>query len=153
MRTRLSYMAALLLAAMLVSCKAPYRTPYEEVLDSRSDVCILVGSRDMIDFTYGPVQTSFNPVKHSYRAGVCLLKQDSGSDSWVEVMEEYFSLMLDAEPKAADEQVGGTLYLRTVSLSRSYEAKFKVRKVEKGLAWLWDDTLKLGVVVRCGAPE
>lgn len=153
MKTRLPYIVAALLTAMLVSCKAPYRTPYEEVLDTRSDVCILVGPRDMIDFTYGPVQTAYNPVKHSYRAGVCLLKQDGSSDSWVEVMEEYFSLILDADPLTVQEQVSGTLYLRTVSLSRSYDATFKVRKVEKGLAWLWDETLKLGVVVRCGAPE
>lgn len=144
--------AALAVFCICVCCNGPKTPSYRSILENKTDVCMFVGPRDMIDFSKGAVQTQYNTTSHRYRAGVCLQQKDSTSGRYVETMDEFFTVVLDTIP-IAGITANATVYLRSVSLSRSYTASFEICKIEDGLAWMWDEKQKLGIVARVGARQ
>lgn len=148
----LIFAAALAFCCAFVSCNGPKTQSYRSILENRTDVCMFVGPRDMIDFTKGAVQTQYNTVTHRYRAGVCIQQKDSTSGRYIETMDEFFTVVLDTIP-ISGIMTNAKVYLRSVALSRSYDASFEICKIEDGLAWMWDEKQKLGVVARVGARQ
>ena len=146
-------MSSILLLPVLCSCKGQKGIPYEENFTAHNDICVVVGQREMIDFSEGNLQSEYNPVTHVFRGGVGLVQEDKGSGMQVETVQEYFVVVLDANPSAVGDQLKGSLILRSSSLNRVYTASFKVVKLTETLAWLWDDNIKLGAVVKVGAEQ
>ncbi len=77
----------------------------------------------------------------------------------VETVNSYFVLMADAVPGAVGTNVNGVLYLKHPSLPNSYRtygtnanpASFEVIKEDNSLVWLWENKLKIGIVVKVSA--
>lgn len=133
------------------ACKGPAAPQYDQQLLLLDDVACVVGSRHMVDFSSGIVQSEYNPTQRRYRAGVGVHEKDETSGYLVEVVKEYFVLELKEDMPEEGQSVGGQVILRTNALNREYkDATFKVLKRTDSMAWLWDDATKLGVIVRIG---
>lgn len=143
--------SAVMCTILLSGCKGPARTPYNEQFLALEDVACIVGSRHMIDFSAGIVQTDCNPGLKRYRASVGVHEMDATTGYLVEVVKEYFVLTLESDPATGTAEgaspIPGKLLLRTNALNREYKATFAVLKLTDSRAWLWDENLKLGVVI------
>ena len=139
--------------AILLACQGPKTPGPLELFDNRDDICVVVGSKDMIDFGTEAPQYSYNPVKHIFRAGLPIIKKDSITNADIELVEQYFVLVLDAEPSSNGSAVNGTLSLKSNTIKsgfRTYTVQMQVRKRSENLVWLWDDTKKIGVISKIG---
>ena len=133
----------------LSGCTVHLESDYKSLFTSREDVCLLVGHKDMIDFTSGPVQMECNPVKHTYRGAVCVYRTDVQNKTEVELVKDYYTLILDKTPAVVGDKLNGKLYLRTTDLNRSYDdMEMEVVKMSDSLAWIWCEKSKLGITVR-----
>lgn len=136
---------------MIAACNGPYTPSDQEVFQTKNDVCIQVGYKDMIDFGTGDVQYSCNTEKHIYRAGVSITQDDASTGMQVETVQHYFVLKLEDTPGEVDSQVKGTLYLCSSTISsgsRSYILKnATVLGKEDGTIRIWDKDLHLGVII------
>lgn len=148
---------AALCAFCVLGCKAPYTPSDKTLFEEREDISISVGYKQMIDFSAENLQYSFNPDKAIFRAGVSVSQMDASTGYEVEVAQHFFVLKLDNPLGALDSDVTGTLYLTTDKLaagSRSYTIKNgKVIKLSENKVWIWDDVLRLGVVVAVADPD
>ncbi len=153
--------AAVLFALLLASCKEPYAPSDKEVFLKQTDVCMVAGQKEYIGGATGKTQSSYNPTRHLFRGGNVEVAVDSTSNKAkreVETVNSYFVLMADAVPEGMGTSVNGVLYLKHPSLPNSYRtygttaspASFEVIRNENGLVWLWENKLKIGVVVRTG---
>lgn len=140
------------LAMLALSCKAPYTPSDQEVFSKMENVGVMVGYKEMIDFSTGNLQYSYNPSTHVYRGGVCVKQEDANTGNTVETVQYYFVLCLDREPGEADSELGGSMILCSNTIAagtRSYDLKSaKVLKRNDSLIWIWDSALHLGVVIR-----
>lgn len=145
--------AVLALAVMTaaVSCNGPDTLSDEETFAGMTDVCIMVGYKQMIDFSAGDLQYGFNNTKNIYRAGVTVTQRDENEDLDVQTVQEYYVLRTEKPLGEAGESVRGQLVLCSSALSsgmRTYEIKDgKILKTGDGLVWLWDSEIHLGLVV------
>jgi len=143
---------ALIFAALLVvcSCSAPDTESDEQLFVNRTGMCFVVGRKDMLDFSETGAQTSFNSSKNIYRAGIPTYVEDKSTGNQVETVEKYYILVLGSALPASGN-VDGTIYLKSDKISagfRTYEAHFEIKKTQGELVWLWDDTKKIGIVIR-----
>ena len=140
------------LCIALFSCKQQEMIPFQEVFQEHNDICIVVGIKEMIDFSSGCTQTQFNPSTHVFRSSLGKIQEDLSDGSMVEIVQEYFVVKLDCNPLAVGDEVHGEVILNSDELDRNYtNVNFTVVKTSDKLVWLWDDTIKLGVVIRsCG---
>lgn len=153
MKTNIKSFAALaLIMVCVLSCNRNNTIPYQENFLAHDGVCLIVGQREMLDFTSGNIQTACNPVSHTYRAGIAEVQEDKTTGCFVETVQKYYSLVLDAAPSAAGNVIKGNLILRSTNLNRTYNAEFTVLKKDATYVWLWDEAIKLGVVIQTG-PE
>ena len=153
MKTNMKSFAALaLIMVCVLSCNRNNTIPYQENFLSHDGVCIVVGQREMIDFTSGNIQTASNPVSNTYRAGLAEVQEDKTPGLFVETVQKYYSVVLAAAPSAAGNVVKGSVILRSTNLNRTYNAEFTVLKKDATYVWLWDEAIKLGVVIQTG-PE
>lgn len=150
-RIALAVVAALAAMAVAVSCNGPETLSDEETFAEMTDVCILVGYKQMIDFSKGDLQYSFNNTKNIYRAGVTQTQRDEAEGIDVQTVQEYYVLRTEKPLGEAGEAVAGQLVLCSGALSsgmRSYDIKDgKVLKTGDGLVWIWDSEIHLGLVV------
>lgn len=152
----LALYSVILCALCTVGCKAPYSPSDKELFEAREDICISVGYKQMIDFTPESLQYSYNPDKLLFRAGVSTTQIDGSTGYEVEIVQHFFVLKLNESLGVLDGDVTGTLYLTSDKLasgSRSYDIKNgKIIKISGNKAWIWDDVLRLGVVVAVTDP-
>lgn len=141
---------AIILMLALTSCKGPALPVYDALFLEHTDVAIVVGKKEMIDFSSGLSQASYNPTTFRFRVGLAEQQPDRSTGLTVETVTDFFVLDLSAMPAEQGQKLTGKLQLVTTSLARSYTINdMQVLKKEDGKAWLWDDKLKLGVVVVC----
>ena len=154
--------SALCLAALLLTgCKEPSVPSNKDVFLNQTDVCMVAGQKEYIGGSTGKTQSSWNPTKHLFRAGNVEVVKDTVANLSIEMVNSYFVLMADAVPGAVGTSVTGILYLKHPSLPNSYRtygtsttpASFEVLKQEKGMVWLWENNLKIGVVVKFSSTE
>lgn len=151
---RISRIFCFLVAAALAAsaCSGPKVQPYTEAFMAVEDVCVMVGYKQMIDFTSGDIQFSVNDTKHIYRGGVTLSQRDENLGLDVQTVQHYFVLHTEEALTADALDVNGTLTLCSPVLAsgmRTYKIEgASVIKAEDDRLWLWDDVQKLGVVVR-----
>ena len=141
---------AVCLALASSSCSGPYAPSAFTEFENRKSVCFMVGHKEMIDFSSGEIQYSFNNTRHQFRAGCAITLKDESSGGSLELVREYYVLNLEAVPADTGQKIKGKATLCTASITRDYEAEFEVIKKENSLFWLWDDKLKLGVVINTG---
>lgn len=146
---RIAYIAVLLL--LVCSCKAPVVPSDQDVFAGRTDVCLMVGYKDMIDFSAGDLQYSFNNSKHIYRAGFTASQDDASTGQVVQTVQQYYVLKVDEPLGEAGSAVKGNLVLCSPAISsgqRTYSIKEgTVLKADDTQVWIWDPSLHLGVVV------
>lgn len=148
--------ALCLVILQFAGCKAPFVPSDKDVFLQQTDVCMVAGQKEYIGGATGKTQSSYNPTRHLFRGGNVDVAVDSVMKYTVETVNSYFVLMADAVPEGVGNSVSGILYLKHPSLPNSYRtygtdtkpANFEVIKEEGGLAWLWENSLKIGVVVR-----
>lgn len=142
-------------------CRAPFVPSDKDVFLQQTDVCMVAGQKEYIGGATGRTQSSYNPTRHLFRGGKVDVAVDSVLKCTVETVNSYFVLMADAVPEGMGNSVSGILYLKHPSLPNSYRtygtdakpASFEVIKEEDNLIWLWENSLKIGVVVRKGVTE
>jgi len=138
-------------AALIVcSCSAPSTQSDAELFMSRTEICFVVGHKDMLDFTTNGIQTSFNASKNIFRAGIPSYVEDMTTGNLVETVDKYFILALNSSIPASGT-VNGKIYLKTDQIStgfRTYDSELEVKKTQGELVWLWDDSKKIGIVIR-----
>lgn len=142
---------ALIVFSVLVSCKGPSTPSDQEVFAGRNSVCLMVGYKNMVDFSLGDVQYSSNASKHIYRAGVTQSVEDASTGITVQTVQQYFILQLDEVPGDVNSAVKGTVVLCSPAIAagiRTYKMQNGVViKRDDTLVWIWDATLHLGAVV------
>jgi len=139
----------ILAVVAICACGKDTHTDFRSVFEQREGICFVVGSKDMLDFTKGNVQCEYNNLKCTYRAGLGVIKYDLTDFTYAEIMEEYYVVILDSTPTGkVEEKHKATVLLRSTSLSRQYDANFVTVKSSDEYLWLYDDSLKLGVVVK-----
>ncbi len=147
---RFAYIAVLMLS--VCSCKAPVVPSDQEVFADRTDVCIMVGYKNMIDFSSGDMQYSFNESKHIYRAGVTLSQDEASTGQVVQTVQQYYVLHANGPIGEVGSSVTGNLVLCSPSISsgqRTYAIKEgTVLKADASQVWVWDPALHLGVIIR-----
>lgn len=145
----------------LTGCKVPFVPSDKEVFLGRTDVCMVAGQKEYIGPASGKIQSSYNPTRRLFRGGNIEVALDTTLNLSVETVSSYFVLIANAVPEAVGTSVDGILYLKHPSLPNSYRtygtdskpASFEVIKEENNLVWLWENNLKIGVVVRKGTSE
>ncbi|MBQ0097066.1 MAG: hypothetical protein KBS53_05385 [Bacteroidales bacterium] len=151
---------ALCLAALLLAgCRAPFVPSDKDVFLNQTDVCMVAGRKEYIGGSTGRTQSSYNPTRHLFRGGNIDVVKDTVLNVTVETVNSYFVLMADAVPGSVGTEVSGVLYLKHPSLPNSYRtygtganpASFEVIKEEKNMVWLWENKLKIGIVIRLSA--
>lgn len=156
MRKTLAHMifmaAAFCCAAFaLASCKGPVVPSDQEIFSERTSVCLMVGYKNMVDFSIGDLQYSSNATKHIYRAGATQSVADASTGITVQTVQQYFVLKLNEAPGEVNSAVKGTLVLCSPTIAagiRSYNIQNgTILKRDDNLAWIWDSVLHLGVVV------
>lgn len=144
----------LAMAFALGACKGPQEPSDYEIFQAREDVCFMVGYKDMIDFSQGNLQFSYNPMKNIYRAGISVVMMDESSGLEVEIGQQYFVLQLEAGNLEVGSAVKGKIQLCSDKLangSRSYTlTDAKLIKADLSKLWIWDDNLRLGMIVPIG---
>lgn len=147
------------LAMMAAGCNPPYSPSNQDVFLGQKDICMVAGQKEYIGGSGTMVQSSFNASKYLYRGGNVEQDRDAATGCLVDIINEYFVLMLNSVPGEAGTKVNGSLYLKHKSLPNSFRTygskdkpvEFEVLKVEEGKAWLWATSIKIGVVVRTSA--
>lgn len=152
MRKYIFTLVCTLAVALLSSCKGPYVPEDYVAFLEREDVCMIVGYKDMVDFTKGDLQYSFNPAKHIYRAGVTNTQFDASAGIEVQTVQQYFILQAGEPLGEKDAKVTGSVVLCSPTISsgqRTYKLKEAViLKAEDNKVWVWDPSLHLGMVIR-----
>ena len=140
-----------ILAAALVSCSGPERIEGDQILLERSECAVISGVKDMIDFEGSGFQYSSNSARHVYRATTEITSTDVSTGNSVSLGDEYFVLRLDAAVPEEKATVTGSLYLQARTIkkgSTDYKnLEFKVLRRTSEMAWLWDETRMVGVVI------
>lgn len=135
----------------LAGCKGPVTPSDQEIFSERTGVCLMVGYKNMVDFSLGDIQYSSNASKHIYRAGVTQEAEDASTGIAVQTVQQYFVLKLDEVPGEVNSSVKGSLVLCSPAIAagiRTYNIQNGVViKKDDSLVWIWDATLHLGVVV------
>lgn len=136
----------------LFSCKGPSTPSDQEIFLQKESMCLMVGYKEMIDFSAGELQFSYNDTKHIYRAGVTVSQPDQNSGATVQTVQNYYVLRLEAAPGDEGSEVRGVLTLCSPTISsgiRTYDLKnATVLKTDASQVWIWDPELHLGVIVR-----
>lgn len=158
MKTGIKHIILLAFIA-LCSCNPPYSPSNQDIFLEQKDICMVVGVKEYIGGQGKAIQSSCNPSKHLYRGGNVEQNKDEATGCIVDIVNEYFVLMLDSRPSEAGAKVNGSLYLKHKSLPNSFRTygskekpvEFEVLKAEEGKAWLWATSIKIGVVIKTGA--
>lgn len=131
------------------ACNQSTTTDFRAIFREKGDICFVVGPKNMIDFSSGNIQSEFNKGKMTYKAGVGNIQYDPSANKQVEIVEEYYVVVLDKEANSkVDETYTANVLLCSAALSRTYSANFTTIRADEDKIWLWDDALKLGIVVR-----
>lgn len=145
---------------LLASCRMPEGMPqYKEAFMNRNDYCLLAGSKEMIDFSSGEPQASYNPTTKIYRCSALSYTVYESDSSALETVEEYYNVILSANISGTVGQKISSckIILHTDALQTTKEpsqcGEIEVVKVVDDKAWLWSESLQWGLVVKFAAKQ
>lgn len=109
----------------------------EEVLLPREDISLTIRGKLHISFSSDTFQTGFNEQRNEFR-----VTDDK--------LGEWFVLRCSEMPVETGQELNGSLEYSTDTVPQKHDRlTFSVQKMsDDGLIWLWNETRKIGIVVK-----